>query len=202
IPFALQLADGLVVSGAAKTVLIVGADAHAGFMPWTSWDVLRGRSDAPVPPEEYTLATEHRGMAVLFGDGAGAMVVRGAPEGRGLIGARLHTDGRMFESIYIPLGFNRLPYVDDATLAEAAYIPRMKGQDLFKTAVRELSGAARSLAAEAGVTTDDIDFFIAHQANDRINDAVRGALKLPAEKVPSNIARYGNTSAEIGRASW
>ncbi len=195
-PYALQLANGLVASKAARTVLIVGADAHAGFMPWKAWDVVRGRSDRPVPPDEYALATEHRGMAVLFGDGAGALVVRESDDpARGYLGAKLHTDGRLYQSIFIPLGFTTLPYVSQRTVDGAEHIPRMRGQDLFKTAVKELSSAVRSLCAEAGVTVDDVDWFIAHQANDRINDAVRQTLKLPTSKVPSNIARYGNTSA-------
>ncbi|MBC7171578.1 MAG: 3-oxoacyl-ACP synthase, partial [Polyangiaceae bacterium] len=188
-PYSLQLANGLVASKAARTVLIVGADAHAGFMPWKAWDVVRGRSDRAVPPEEFAFASEHRGMAVLFGDGAGAMIVREASEGRGYLGSKLHTDGRIFQSIYIPLGFTSLPYVSQRTVDEAAHIPRMKGQDLFKTAVKELSSAVRALCSQAGVEVDDVDWFVAHQANDRINDAVRQALKLPPEKVPSNIAR-------------
>lgn len=195
-PFALQVANGLIASKAARTVLIVGADAHAGFMPWRAWDVLRGRSDRAVSAEEYAAATEHRGMAVLFGDGAGAMVVREAPEeGRGFLGTELHTDGRLYQSIYIPLGFTDLPYVSRRTVDQAEHIPRMKGQDLFKTAVRELSSAVRTVCSDCGVSADEVDWFIAHQANDRINEAVRQALKLPPEKVPSNISRYGNTSA-------
>jgi 3-oxoacyl-[acyl-carrier-protein] synthase III len=196
IPYSLQLANGLIVSKAARTVLIVGADAHAGFMPWRAWDVVRGRSDRAVSPEEYAMATEHRGMAVLFGDGAGAMIVRQTDDdGRGYLGTKLHSDGRLYQSIYIPLGFTSLPYVSQRSVDHADHIPRMRGQDLFKTAVKELSTAVRALCRETGVSVEEVDWFIAHQANDRINDAVRQALKLPPEKVPSNIARYGNTSA-------
>ncbi len=195
-PYSFQLANGLVASKAARTVLIVGADAHAGYMPWKDWDILRGRTDRKVSPEDYERATRHRGVSVLFGDGAGSFIVRDAgEEGRGYLGSKLYTDGRLYQSIYIPLGFTSLPYVSQRTVDEEEHIPRMKGQDLFKTAVKELSGAVRALCAEVGVGVDDVDWFIAHQANDRINEAVRQALKLAPEKVPSNIARYGNTSA-------
>lgn len=194
-PFSLQLANSLVVAGAAKTVLIVGAEAHACFMPWRDWDVLRGESDRPVDPDLYAAATKHRGMAVLFGDGAAAMVVRDAPAGRGFVAAELHTDGNHWDHIYIPMGFNNLPYVTHALVDDDAHIPRMAGQGLFKTAVTELSQVVRDLCARVGATIDDVDWFVAHQANDRINEAVRKALKIPPEKVPSNIARFGNTSA-------
>jgi 3-oxoacyl-[acyl-carrier-protein] synthase-3 len=177
-------------------VLIVGADAHAGYMPWKDWDIVRGRTDRTVSPEDYERATRHRGVSVLFGDGSGAFVVREATEeGRGYLGSKLFTDGRLYQSIYIPLGFTSLPYVSQRTVDEDEHIPRMKGQDLFKTAVKELSSAVRGLCAEVSVGIDEVDWFIAHQANDRINEAVRQALKLAPEKVPSNIARYGNTSA-------
>lgn len=194
-PFSLQLANSLVVAGAAKTVLIVGAEAHACFMPWKDWDVLRGESDRAVDPEIFAAATKHRGMAVLFGDGAAAMVVRAAPAGRGFIGAKLHTDGNHWDHIYIPMGFNSLPYITKERVEADEHIPRMSGQGLFKTAVQELSQVVRELLAREGKTLDDVDWFVAHQANDRINEAVRRALKIPAEKVPSNIARFGNTSA-------
>jgi 3-oxoacyl-[acyl-carrier-protein] synthase-3 len=194
-PFALQVANALVASKAATTVLIVGAEAHACFMPWRDWDVLRGESDRAVDPEVYAAATKHRGMAVLFGDGAAAMIVREAPAGRGFISAKLHTDGNHWDHIYIPMGFNTLPYITPGLIADDMHIPRMAGQGLFKTAVHELSSVVRALCAQENKSLDDIDWFVAHQANDRINEAVRRALKIPAEKVPSNIARFGNTSA-------
>ncbi|MEM6955197.1 MAG: beta-ketoacyl-ACP synthase III [Myxococcota bacterium] len=196
-PYALQVANGLVVSGAAKTVLIVGADAHAGFMPWEDWDVLTGESDRAVSPEAYERGTRHRGLAVLFGDGAAAMVVRAADkEGRGFIGAELHTDGRLFDRIYIPSGgFRSRPYFTPEMHRREEHIPRMQGRDLFKVAVTELSRCVKSVCETHGVSLDAIDWFIAHQANDRINGAVRKALGVSPDRVPSNIARFGNTSA-------
>ncbi len=201
-PFGLQVASGLVETGAASTVLLVGADAHAGFMPWEDWDVLYGESDREVTKEAFDRGTRHRALAVLFGDGAAAMVLRkattdtGEPRDAGFIGAELHTDGRMFDRIYIPSGgFRSRPYFTPEMFEREEHIPRMQGRDLFKTAVTELSRTVRSLCAKHSVTLDEVDWFLAHQANDRINAAVRQALKIPESKVPSNIERYGNTSA-------
>ena len=196
IPFGLQVVQGLVSTGASKRVLLVGADAHAGFMPWDDWDVLTGESDRTVDEEAFARGTRHRGLAVLFGDGAAAMVLGEAPEGRGFIGTQLHTDGRLFDRIYIPSGgFRSRPYFTPEMFEREEHIPRMQGRDLFKTAVVELSRVVKELLAKHGFTLDDVDWFVAHQANDRINGAVRQALGVPVEKVPSNIAKYGNTSA-------
>ncbi len=196
IPFGLQVADGLVASGAARTVLLVGAEAHAGFMPWDDWDVVYGKSDAKTPDEIYDRATRHRGLAVVFGDGAGALVLRKhEAEGHGLIGSLVRTDGNLFDQIYIEGGgFRRRPYWTPEMFDKELHIPRMAGRDLFKNAVTKLPAVVRELCARHDVALDDIDWFVAHQANDRINNAVRQALKVPADKVPSNIARYGNTS--------
>ncbi len=195
-PFALQVANGLVLSDQAKTVLIVGADAHAGFMPWEDWDVLSGESDRAVRPEAFEKGTRHRGLAVLFGDGAAAMVMRKGEGEKGFIGAQVHTDGRMYDRIFIPSGgFRSRPYFTPEMFEREEHIPRMQGRDLFKTAVTELSRVVTQLCEKHGVTFEDVDWFVAHQANDRINNAVRQQLKLPPEKVPSNIARFGNTSA-------
>jgi len=196
IPFGLQVVDGLVASGVAKTVLFVGAEAHAGFMPWDDWEVVYGRSDAETPPDIRDRATRHRGLAVVFGDGAGALVMRKHErEGHGLIGSRVRTDGNLYDQIYIEGGgFRRRPYWKPDMFEQELHIPRMSGRELFKNAVTRLPEVVRDLCAEHDVTLDRIDWFIAHQANDRINNAVRLALKVPVEKVPSNIARYGNTS--------
>ncbi len=196
VPFALQVADGLLAVGAAKRILFVGAEAHAGFMPWDDWDVLYGESDRPVDKGAWARATRHRGLAVLFGDGAGALLLaRSTEPARGLIDVEVHSDGRQAKQIYIEGGgFRRRPYWSPAMFDREEHIPRMEGKDLFKTAVQRLPVVVRDLCARNGAALDDVDWFIAHQANDRINGAVLDALGVPAEKVPSNIARYGNTS--------
>lgn len=192
-PFAMQLADGLLSSGAAKTVLVVGAEAHAGFMPY-AWDVLLGQSDRELTEEERAFATKHRGTAVLFGDGAGALVMRKHERpGQGFLGAVNHSDGRALEQIWVPGGMFTQRHYWDASID--SHVPTMKGTELFKSAVTLLPRAVREVCANVGVTLDEIDWFVAHQANDRINASVRSSLGVPVEKVPSNIANYGNTSA-------
>ncbi|MCB9592047.1 MAG: 3-oxoacyl-ACP synthase [Sandaracinaceae bacterium] len=191
-PFALQIADSFMTAGVAKTVLIVGANAHAGFMPW-DWKALRenGTSDE----ETYRFATQHRATAVLFGDGAGAVVCRAHPrksEGFGMLGALTKTDGERHDHFFIPAGgFTHYRYwevpVDER-------IPSMRGRELFKCAVQRLPAVVRDLCAQHDVTLEDVDWFLAHQANDRINAAVVQSLGVPPEKAPSNIARFGNTS--------
>jgi 3-oxoacyl-[acyl-carrier-protein] synthase-3 len=192
-PFGMQVADGLVASGAAKTILLIGAEAHAGFMPW-DWETLLGEGDAKPTPEQYEFATKHRGTAVLFGDGAGALVLRKSEvAGHGLMAVVTHSDGRVMDQVWIPGGmFTRRHYW---TAAPDSHIPTMKGKELFKSAVTLLPKAVHEVCDKARVKLDEIDWFVAHQANDRINASVRQSLGVPEEKVPSNIARYGNTSA-------
>ncbi len=194
-PFAFQVSDGLVATGAAKNVLVVGAEAHAGFMPWDDWNYVY-EGTGSVSKEAYDRATRHRGLAVVFGDGAGALVMRKSEvEGHGLIGAMLKTDGNLYDQIYIEGGgFRRRPYWNTQMFEREEHIPRMQGKELFRHAVTKLPKVVRELCAKHGVTLEQVDWFVAHQANDRINSAVREALKVPESKVPSNIARYGNTS--------
>lgn len=196
-PYAFQLANGLVQSGAAKTILLVGAEVHAGFMPWTDWDVIRSAAERTVSPEAYERANKHRGLAVVFGDGAAAMVLRRseAPNG-GFVAAELHSDGDSFDHLFVPgVGFRRIPYVTPESLLADDHIPQMQGPSLLRKAAKTLSRTVRSICETQGISQAEIDCFIAHQANDRINRAVRDALKIPPEKIPSNIARFGNTSA-------
>lgn len=194
--FGLQLVDGLFKSGAAKTILFVGAEAHAGFMPWDDWDVVEGKSDREVSPEARKRANDHRALAVLFGDGAGALVFRQTDRDAGLVAAKVHTDGRYAETLYVPGGgFRTRPYWKANHFDEQAHIPRMDGRELFKFAVTKLPQTARKLCEDTSTPIDKIDYFLAHQANARINNYVREQLGVPEEKMPMNIDRFGNTSA-------
>ena len=194
--FMLQLVDGLIRGGVAKTILVVGAEAHAGFMPWEDWDIVDGKSDADATPEARARANEHRALAVLFGDGAGALVFRATDRDAGLVASKVHTDGRFAETLYVPGGgFRTRPYWKAKHWDEQAHIPRMDGRELFKFAVTKLPQTARELCEEAKVPLDKIDWFLAHQANYRINKYVREHLGVPEEKMPMNIDRFGNTSA-------
>lgn len=194
--FALQLVDGLIRGGNARTVLVVGAEAHAGFMPWDDWDIVDGKSDREATPEAKAKNNEHRALAVLFGDGAGAMVFRATDRDAGLVASKVHTDGRYAETLYVPGGgFRTRPYWKASHWDEGAHIPRMDGRELFKFAVTKLPETARALCAETNTPLEKIDWFLAHQANSRINKYVREHLGVPEEKMPMNIERFGNTSA-------
>jgi 3-oxoacyl-[acyl-carrier-protein] synthase-3 len=194
--FGLQIIDGLVQSGAAKTILFVGAEAHAGFMPWEDWDAVEGRSTKEVTPEAKERANKHRALAVLFGDGAGALVFRATDRDCGLRGLKLHTDGTAAKLLYVEGGgFRTRPYWKPHHYDEQEHIPKMDGRELFKFAVTKLPQCARSLCEERGVGLGDIDWFLAHQANERINEYVRNQLGVAKEKMPMNIDRFGNTSA-------
>lgn len=198
IPFGLQVADGLISVGAARTVLLVGTEVQSGFMPWSDWEAVRHPDiNRTIAPEDWDRANRHRGVSVLFGDGAGAFVLQAAQKsGQGLLGTVLYSDGREAKQIYVAGGgFLQHPYLSEKTLANEDMFPRMQGRDLFKNAATKLPRAVREVCKNCGVSIGDVDWFIAHQANDRINEVVRQALDVPHEKVPSNISRYGNTSA-------
>jgi 3-oxoacyl-[acyl-carrier-protein] synthase III len=193
--YQLQLAHALISSGQARNVMLIGAEAHAGFMPWEDWDYLHGHGGSPPSQEAFDRATRHRGLAILFGDGGGAVIVRKTDDNRGVIGVDVHSDGRYVDYIHIPSGFTKRPYARRDDIDNDLHIPRMRGKELFKQAVTKLPESVRFLCEKHNVKLEDVDLFVAHQANDRINGAVRDALKLPAHKVPSNIKNLGNTSA-------
>lgn len=194
--FSFQVAAGLFAANAAKRILLVGAEAHAGFMPWVDWDILEGSTDRRPTAEAWQRATEHRGLAIIFGDGAGALILEPDPSGNaGLLSMDVHSDGSLTDELLIPVGFRKRPYFGQDELDEDLMIPRMQGREVFKHAVSKLPASIRTACAQAQVSLDDVDWFIGHQANDRINNLVRDRLGLPEAKVPSNIALYGNTSA-------
>src|SRR5207237_7885194 len=104
--YGLQVSDALLRAGQARTLLLVGAEVHSGFMPWTSWDYLFGRGGEPPSAAERSWITRFRDRTVLFGDAAGAVVLRLQEGERGLLGFKLHTDGNSFRDLYVPaVGF-------------------------------------------------------------------------------------------------
>jgi len=194
--YGFQFADALLRADAAKCILIVGAEAHAGLMPWRDWDILEGTSDRKPSPEDWERATRNRGWAIIFGDGAGAVVVERAQEGgKGIIAVDLHSDGRFAPLLCIPAGFRQRPYLSPASLDGDSAIIHMDGREVFKHAVTKLPKSIQAVCARANVPIDSVDWFIAHQANARINEAVSSRLGVAPEKMPSNIERFGNTSA-------
>src|SRR5207248_7387644 len=194
--YGLQVTDALIRSGQAKTVLLVGAEVHSGFMPWTQWDYLLGRGGEPPSEAEKAVNTRFRDRTVLFGDAGGAAVLRSAEGERGLLGFTVHSDGHGFESLYVPgCGFARRPYVSGRDVDEWLHVPEMNGREVFKLAVKRMPEVVREVCNKNGFSVRDIDLLIAHQANLRINEVVQRVLELPDARVFNNIQRYGNTTA-------
>ncbi len=196
--YGLDLADALIASDRADTVVVAGSEVHAGYLPWgDAWDIVLGRSTRRPTAAEWALATEHRGWSVLFGDGGGAVVVqRSQVPGAGFLGSVLHTDGSLFELIVGgEFGFRQRPYVTEAMLAAGLHLPRMDGGGLYRSAVRLMPAAIEEVLEESRFTVADLDVVVAHQANDRILTGVRRRLGVEDRLVPSNIADWGNTTA-------
>lgn len=197
--YGLDLADAYLSSGRAETAVVVGAEVHAGFLPWSeaSWEAVLGDRSDPIPAADFERNTEYRAWSVLFGDGAGAMVLRRDDrEDVGVLASSLHTDGEAFQLIWVPgVGFKERPYVSAEQLAADAHLPTMDGGGLYRRAVRLMPEAAQAVLAKSGLTLDDVDLVVAHQANDRILEGVRKQFGMGPEQVPSNIGGYGNTTA-------
>jgi 3-oxoacyl-[acyl-carrier-protein] synthase III len=196
--YGLDLADALIGSGRAATVLVVGAEVHAGYFPWgANRAYLYGESDRPPTRDEWEHNTRNRSWSVLFGDGAGAMVLRRGDDPRsGLLGSRLWTDGEMVELIHVPgVGFRHQPWVDHAQLDAELHMPVMDGRGLFRNAVTLMTEAIRAVLADHSLDVADLDLLIAHQANARIIEAMGKTLGIDPVLVPINIDRYGNTTA-------
>jgi 3-oxoacyl-[acyl-carrier-protein] synthase-3 len=195
--YGLQVADALVRAGVAKTVLLIGAEIHSGFIPWKHWDYLFGLSSEGPTPEDRAFNSSFRDRAVLFGDAAGAVVLRpGAEAWRGVLGIAVHSSGESVEDLYVPTGgFAFRPYMQEAHIRESRQVPAMNGRSVYRMAVRHMPQVVREVCAQQGVRVEDIDLLIAHQANLRINEAVQKALGLSDERVYNNIQRYGNTTA-------
>jgi 3-oxoacyl-[acyl-carrier-protein] synthase-3 len=196
--YGLDLADSLLRSGKYKRVLLIGADVHTPFMPWqNNWDSVIGKSARETTPEEFAANTAIRDRTVLFGDGAGAVIMEASDDSdRGVLATKLFTNGSNIEALYTSgVGFRRRPYVDHQQLDATEHIPVMEGREVFKQAVSKMPAAVREVCAAAGIEPSQIDLLIVHQANLRIIEAVAKQLGLPPEKVPHNIERYGNTTA-------
>ncbi|HEX3776531.1 MAG TPA: beta-ketoacyl-ACP synthase III [Polyangiaceae bacterium] len=194
--YGFQFAEALLKAEAANCILIVGAEAHAAIMPWRDWDILEGTSDRKPSAEDWERATRNRGWAIIFGDGAGAILVeRSKQPGKGIKSVDLHSDGRFASQLCVPAGFRTRPYLSPATLDGDATLIHMDGRDVFKHAVTKLPKSILAACERGGVSLDQVDWFIAHQANARINEAVASRLGVSLDRMPSNIDRFGNTSA-------
>ena len=196
----LQVSDAFIRSGGARRVLLVGAECHAAFFPWTDedWAVLFGDSEGPVRPEARAWGTAHRDRAVIFGDGAGAFVLEAnhADDGRGFLGFRMHTDGAHWDKLHVPGGGSAsFPYFSPDMYADNRMIPVVEGRQVYRLATTAMPEVVREAFAEAGLSLDALSLLLMHQANLRINEAVQKQLGLTDERVYNNIQRYGNTTA-------
>ncbi len=168
--YALAVGDAYVRSGYGR-VLVVGSEVMSMLMDWTD-----------------------RGTCILFGDGAGAVVLGPAADGQGILSSHLHSDGTLWDLICVPGGGSAAP-PSEKMLAEGLQYLKMKGNETFKVAVRTMEEVAREALSANGLSVEDLDLYIPHQANLRIIKAVASRLGLPMEKVVMNMDRYGNTSA-------
>jgi 3-oxoacyl-[acyl-carrier-protein] synthase-3 len=169
--YGLELGQSLVRTGAADTVLVIGAETLTRITDVTD-----------------------RNTVVLFGDGAGAVILRACEPDTGVLAVKLGADGTQGDMLTIPAGGSRKPASHDSVSAREHFI-RMRGNELFKYAVRAMEQVSRAALEEAGRPASDLALLLPHQANQRIIDATAERLGLPAEKVMMNIERYGNTSA-------
>jgi len=165
--YALGVADALVRAGQARGVLVIGAEVYSRILDWTD-----------------------RGTCVLFGDGAGAVFLRGVPvaeaEGRGLLSTHLHADGRHGDILHVDGG---------AGSTGGTGVVRMAGREVFKHAVSKLAGVVDEALAANGLGQSDVAWLVPHQANIRIIEAMGKKLGLPIERVVVTVDRHANTSA-------
>ncbi|WP_417205332.1 beta-ketoacyl-ACP synthase III [Antarctobacter sp.] len=165
--YALANANALIVSGQAKRILVIGAETFSRIMDWTD-----------------------RGTCVLFGDGAGALILEaadgdGTKADRGILSTDLHSDGR----------FRDILYVDGGVSKQNTGFLRMQGKEVFRHAVEKLASTATTAMEKAGVASDEIDWVVPHQANIRIINGTAKKLGLPMDRVVVTVQDHGNTSA-------
>ena len=161
--YALSVADSMLRSGAGKTALVIGSETFSRILDW-----------------------EDRATCVLFGDGAGALLLRAEKGERGILATRLHADGRHNDLLFVDGG--------PSTTGTVGKL-RMKGREVFRHAVVNLADVLNEVLSAAGLTAEDVDWVVPHQANARILDATAKKLGLPSEKVVVTVDRHANTSA-------
>jgi 3-oxoacyl-[acyl-carrier-protein] synthase-3 len=170
--YGLHLADGLIQSQKAENVLVIGGEILTRYVDWTD-----------------------RSTCVLFGDGAGAVVLQATKGDHGILGTRMKCNGALADLICMPGGGSNHPANDPKSIEQRLPFIKMKGNETFRVAVKAMADISTALLAEQGLTKDDIHLFVPHQANERIIDAVGQRMKFPPERVFKNVDRYGNTSA-------
>ena len=170
--YGLHVADGLIQSAKARNILLVGAEFLTRFTDYTD-----------------------RATCILFGDGAGATVLKATRADHGVLATTIRCDGEGACFLSMPGGGSSFPPTRPETLEKRLPFIKMMGGETFKTAVRTMTEVCRDVLKESGFTPADVSWMIPHQANDRIVQAVGERLEIPPERRVVNIARYGNTSA-------
>jgi 3-oxoacyl-[acyl-carrier-protein] synthase-3 len=168
--YAIAQAHGMVASGLVDHALVVGGDVLSKIVDW-----------------------QDRSTCVLFGDGAGAVVLERVGEG-GFLGFELGADGSGGHQLYMPAGGSRAPATAE-TVAERQHFAKMNGREVFKFATRVLVDSAEKVLDECGVPVEEVDVYVPHQANVRIIDHARKKLGIPEERTVVNVDRFGNTSS-------
>ena len=171
--YGMTVAEGMIMSGVIETALVVGAEKMSAIVDW-----------------------QDRSTCVLFGDGAGAVVLKRAPHGgnRGILSTFLRSDGTLAELLWRPGGGAAVPF-SEAVLQDRSSYVKMAGREVFKHAVRQMSEACDRALDSAKLTGSDIDVLIPHQANNRIIEATAKHAGISMDKVYVNVDRYGNTSS-------
>ena len=169
--YALSAARDAILAGSVDNVLVVGAETFSRIVNW-----------------------QDRNTCVLFGDGAGAVLLAGSDLPGGVLATSLGADGSGANLLIVPAGGSKQP-ASSETVRQGLHTIQMNGREVFRFATRVMERAAKEVAEQANVPIDHIEMIIPHQANGRIIDSASKALKLPADRVYSNLERYGNTSA-------
>jgi 3-oxoacyl-[acyl-carrier-protein] synthase-3 len=169
--YGMTVAEGMIATGVSETVLVVGAEKMSSIVDW-----------------------KDRATCVLFGDGAGAVILQRSRTGKGILSSFLRSDGQLADLLYRPSGGATIP-MSEKVLEERSHLVKMAGREVFKHAVRSMSEAADRALDGARLTGADIDLLIPHQANVRIIEATAKHSNIPMDKVYVNVDRYGNTSS-------
>jgi 3-oxoacyl-[acyl-carrier-protein] synthase III len=169
--YGLTMVESMIRTEQVKYALVIGAEVLTKYVDYTD-----------------------RSTCVIFGDGAGAAVLGPVNSGKGILATKIKSDGRYEEQLYAPGGGTKLGTTHQ-TIDDHQHFFKMRGNELFKVAVRSMADISAEMVEKAGYTVDDIDIVIPHQANQRITDAVASRLGVPEERVYSNIAEHGNTSS-------
>ncbi|KPL04556.1 MAG: 3-oxoacyl-ACP synthase [candidate division Zixibacteria bacterium SM23_73_2] len=169
--YGLSTAQAFIQSQQCKTILVIGVEILSSVTDWTD-----------------------RNTCVLFGDGAGAAIVQDTNDDRGILATFLSGDGSLANLLHIPIGGSKVPLTED-NIKERKHFIRMQGSEVFKSAVRSMGDATERILKLGGITSEQVDLLIPHQANIRIIEATARRVKIPMDRVFVNIQKYGNTSS-------